>query len=96
MPGPSGDYIEIVNRAGAEVTRAIGGEAGHFSFEVPDAHATHEEGLRRAPQARRQAPRFGMDERWQCNLFDQDGTRVEFMQPRDKSKTTPVPPAVVP
>ena len=96
MPGPSGDYIEIVNRAGTELTRAIGGEAGHFSFAVPDAHATHEEGLRRAPQARRQDPRFGMDERWQCNLFDQDGTRVEFMQPRDKSKTTPVPPTVVP
>ena len=40
----------------------------------------------------RKLPRFGLDERWQFNLFDPDGTRVEFMQPRDPAKAgVPVP-----
>lgn len=96
LPGTSGDYVEIVNRDGASLNREIAGEAGHFAFQVPDAKATHQVGLERGKDFRRQEPRFGRDERWQCNLFDSDGTRAEFMQPRDPSKKTPVPPAVIP
>lgn len=96
LPGKSGDYVEIVNRGGVALDREIAGEAGHFAFQVPDARATHQVGLERGQEYRRQEPRFGRDERWQCNLFDTDGTRVEFMQPRDPAKKTPVPPAVVP
>ena len=96
-PSPSGDYVELVNQTGIkDLKRERAGEAAHFSLEVPDAKSAYEEGLRRSKDVRRQAPRFGMDERWQTNLFDPDGTRVEFMQPRDPSKKTPVPPAVVP
>jgi hypothetical protein len=97
IPGPSGDYIELSNQTGVtDLARARAGEAAHFSLEVPDAKAAYQIGLDRGKDVRRQVPRFGLDERWQTNLFDADGTRVEFMQPRDPSKKTPVPPAVIP
>lgn len=98
MPGPSGDYVELSNQTGvADLSRERAGQAAHFSFEVPEVQFTYKQSLDRIkPEDRREAPRFGFDERWQCNLFDPDGTRVEFMQPRDKSKLTPVAPVVLP
>ncbi|MFB3828219.1 MAG: VOC family protein [Bryobacteraceae bacterium] len=85
LPGPSGDYIELsVRKPGAALTRAQAGSAGHFSLEVPDIQTSYREVLRRGQKPAE--PRFGRDERWQFNMFDPDGTRVECMQPRAKKE----------
>ncbi|MCL5744419.1 MAG: VOC family protein, partial [Acidobacteria bacterium] len=81
MPGASGDYIELAVRApDAALSRAQMGSAGHFSLEVPDVKASFKLATDRGQNIKE--PRFGMDERWQFNMFDPDGTRVECMQPK--------------
>ena len=83
MPGGSGDYIELSNLSGvADLARKRAGTAAHCSLEVPDIRKAYQETLDRGETKDRQEPRFGLDQRWQFNLFDPDGTRVEFMQPR--------------
>jgi catechol 2,3-dioxygenase-like lactoylglutathione lyase family enzyme len=83
MPGPSGDYIELSNLSGVlNLARKRAGTAAHCSLEVPDIKKAYRETLDRGETKDRQEPRFGLDQRWQFNLFDPDGTRVEFMQPR--------------
>ena len=83
IPGGSGDYIELSNlSAVTNLTRARAGTAAHCSLEVPEIKAAYQETLRRGETKDRKEPRFGLDKRWQFNLFDPDGTRVEFMQPR--------------
>jgi catechol 2,3-dioxygenase-like lactoylglutathione lyase family enzyme len=83
MPGPSGDYVELsVRPPDAKLTRAQAGMAGHFSLEVPDIKPAYKEALARGQKPAE--PRFGLDERWQFNMFDPDGTRAECMQPRAK------------
>jgi catechol 2,3-dioxygenase-like lactoylglutathione lyase family enzyme len=93
MPGPSGDYVELSNQTGnPNLTRVRAGTAAHISLEVPDIKVAYQQTLDRGMTEDRKPPRFGLDERWQFNLFDPDGTRVEFMQPRDPAKAgTPVP-----
>ena len=71
---------------------ARAGTAAHVSLEVPDVKVAYQQTLDRGMTQDRKPPRFGLDERRQFNLFDPDGTRVEFMQPRDPAKAgTPVP-----
>jgi catechol 2,3-dioxygenase-like lactoylglutathione lyase family enzyme len=83
MPGPSGDYVELsVRPPDAKLTKAQAGTAGHFSLEVPEIKASLQEALDRGQKPTE--PRFGLDERWQFNMFDPDGTRVECMQPKAK------------
>lgn len=90
MPGPSGDYVELSNQSGnAELTRTRAGGAAHCSLEVPDIKAAYQSTLDRGQTKDRKEPRFGLDLRWQFNLFDPDGTRVELMQPRDKNAVLP-------
>ncbi len=93
MPGPSGDYVELSNQTGnTNLTRARAGTAAHILLEVPDIKVAYQQTLDRGMTQDRKPPKFGLDERWQFNLFDPDGTRVEFMQPRDPAKAgTPVP-----
>ena len=91
MPGPSGDYVELSNLSGnANLTRTRAGSAAHCSLEVPDIKTAYQATLDRGEIKDRKEPRFGLDLRWQFNLFDPDGTRVELMQPR--AKDTPLPP----
>ncbi len=92
MPGGGKDYIELSNLEGvANLTRARAGTSAHCSLEVPDIQAAYREVQARGVKDLK-PPRFGFDERWQFNLFDPDGTRVELMQPRDPAKAgTPVP-----
>jgi hypothetical protein len=91
MPGASGDYVELSNLSGTpNLARARAATAAHCSLEVPDVKAAYQtvldRGARNLPPAR-----FGLDLRWQFNLFDPDGTRVECMQPRDKNTPPPAP-----
>jgi lactoylglutathione lyase len=91
MPGPSGDYVELSNLgATTNLTRTRAGGAAHCSLEVPDIKAAYQATIDRGETKDRKDPRFGLDLRWQFNLFDPDGTRVELMQPR--AKDTPLPP----
>jgi hypothetical protein len=84
MPGPSGDYVELSNLGDTQLARARAGMAAHCSLEVPDIKAAYQATLDRGQTKDRKEPRFGLDLRWQFNLFDPDGTRVELMQPRAK------------
>lgn len=81
MPGLSGDYVELSPRApDARLTRTQMGGAAHFSLEVPDIKVSFQESQARGQKPK--DPRFGLDQRWQFNMFDPDQTRVECMQPR--------------
>lgn len=84
LPGPSGDYVELSSKP-KPITRAQAGTAAHISLMVPEIRAAQREVLQRAPGTALKEPRFGLDQRWQFNLFDPDGTRVELMQPRAAS-----------
>ena len=89
LPGPSGDYVELSNLGNANLTRTRAGSAAHCSLEVPDIKAAYQAALERGEIKDRKEPRFGLDLRWQFNLFDPDGTRVELMQPRAKDAVLP-------
>jgi catechol 2,3-dioxygenase-like lactoylglutathione lyase family enzyme len=93
LPGGGKDYVELSNlESVADLARARAGTAAHCSLEVADIQAAYREALTRTGMKDLKPPRFGLDERWQFNLFDPDGTRVELMQPRDPAKAgTPVP-----
>ena len=91
MPGWSGDFIELSNQTGRRepLTRKPAGSAAHCAFTVSDINAVvstvHplEPGLQTTP------PRYGLDNRWNFNLFDPDGTRVEFLQAADPAHPAP-------
>lgn len=88
MPGDTRDYIELSNFAGVtNIARARAGTAAHCSLEVPEIKAAFQAVVARGQTPK--DPRFGMDLRWQFNLFDPDGTRVEFMQPKDPNAEVP-------
>jgi lactoylglutathione lyase len=91
MPGPSGDYVELSNFAGnPNPARARAATAAHCSLEVPEIQPARNLAIERGAKDVKDA-RFGLDLRWQFNLFDPDGTRVELMQPRDKNTPPPAP-----
>jgi lactoylglutathione lyase len=68
----------------APPTRQQLGSQHHACLLVPDIQAAWEHVRARTPAARRgalQKPRIGRNNKWQLNLFDADGTRVELMEP---------------
>jgi catechol 2,3-dioxygenase-like lactoylglutathione lyase family enzyme len=83
MRVPEGtDYLEymLVN---APVTRQQLGSLHHIALMVPDMQQAVDTLSIRSqsigyPVA---APRIGRNNRWQLNLFDPDGTRIELMEP---------------
>jgi Glyoxalase/Bleomycin resistance protein/Dioxygenase superfamily len=77
-------YVELSNKP-KPLTRPAAAMAAHFSLTVPDIKAAYQLTLDRGMTKDRKEPRFGRDERWQFNLFDPDGTRVECMQPKARS-----------
>ena len=56
--------------------------SAHFLLTVRDSKVAWRQALDRGMTKERKEPRFGLDERWQFNLFDPDGTRAECMQPK--------------
>jgi catechol 2,3-dioxygenase-like lactoylglutathione lyase family enzyme len=84
MPGAASDFVELSSKP-KPLARSAAGMAAHFALTVPDARAMYQEALSRGLQVRTE-PKFGMDERWQFNLFDPDGTRAECMQPPAESE----------
>jgi catechol 2,3-dioxygenase-like lactoylglutathione lyase family enzyme len=84
MRVPDGtDYLEYMLND-APPTRQQLGSQHHACLLVPDIQAAWETVRSRTPAARRgalQKPRIGRNNKWQLNLFDRDGTRVELMEP---------------
>ena len=70
----------------------------HFSLEVPDVHQAVAE-LESRPAfktyGRNISAKVGVNHRWQANLFDPDGTRIELMEP-GTFDGKPVPPSTAP
>lgn len=81
MPGPRGDYIELMLHAGTP-TREQYGSMHHICLEVPDIQQAYKTVLSRGVSGERHKPRIGRNKRWQLNLFDPDGSRTELMEPK--------------
>jgi catechol 2,3-dioxygenase-like lactoylglutathione lyase family enzyme len=69
MPGPGGDYIELI---------AEPGTAQHACFEVPNIEATHRLAAARVPTT--EPAKIGRTLRWLFNLYDPDHSRIEFIE----------------
>jgi catechol 2,3-dioxygenase-like lactoylglutathione lyase family enzyme len=85
MRVPDGtDYLEYMMYPAAPPTRQQLGSAHHVALLVPDIQQALETvRARTTPDERnhRANPSIGVNNRWQLNLFDPDGTRVELMEP---------------
>jgi catechol 2,3-dioxygenase-like lactoylglutathione lyase family enzyme len=85
MRVPDGtDYIEYMLYPAAPPNRSQLGSAHHVALLVTDIQQALETvRARTAPGDRnhRANPSIGVNNRWQLNLFDPDGTRVELMEP---------------
>ena len=85
MRVPDGtDYIEYMLYPAAPPNRNQLGSAHHVALLVTDIQQALETvRARTAPDDRnhRANPSIGVNNRWQLNLFDPDGTRVELMEP---------------
>jgi catechol 2,3-dioxygenase-like lactoylglutathione lyase family enzyme len=85
MRVPDGtDYLEYMLYPAAPPTRNQLGSAHHVALLVTDIQQALETvRARTQPGDRnhRANPNIGVNNRWQLNLFDPDGTRVELMEP---------------
>ena len=84
MRVPDGtDYIEYMLNDKPPTRQQLGSQH-HACLLVPDIQAEWEVVRARTPADKRgalQKPRIGRNNKWQLNLFDPDGTRVELMEP---------------
>ena len=79
----SGDYLEYMLRDQPSTKRQLGVDH-HICLVVPDIQAAWEQVRARTPEADRgklAPPQIGRNDKWQINLYDPDGTRVELMEP---------------
>ena len=84
MRVPDGtEYLEYM-LISASPDRRQRGVLHHAALMVSDMQDAWEEAVRRrpdTPQTRLGPPQVGVNGRWQLNLFDPDGTRIELMEP---------------
>lgn len=84
MRVPDGtDYVEYMLNEKPPTRQQLGSQH-HACLLVPDIQAAWEQVRARTSVAARaalQKPRIGRNNKWQLNLFDPDGTRVELMEP---------------
>ncbi len=79
----SADYLEYMLRDAPSTRRQLGVDH-HICLVVPDIQAAWEQVRERTPPDARAAlapPQIGRNDKWQINLYDPDGTRVELMEP---------------
>jgi len=82
MPGPSGDYIELMLYS-PPLTRQSLGSMQHICLEVPDIEAAYKAVVARsAPGSLRDKPAVGRNRHRLLSLFDPDGSRTELMEAR--------------
>lgn len=82
MQVPDGtDWIEYMMHNPAARTAPESGVMNHFALGVADIHqAADLLSQRRWNRSQNQEPQLGRDGKWQLNLYDPDGTRVELME----------------
>lgn len=84
MRVPDGtDYLEYMLAAKAPDRRQLG-SMHHACLRVPDIQTAWETVAGRSEasaRARLNVPSVGVNGRWQLNLFDPDGSRIELMEP---------------
>jgi lactoylglutathione lyase len=84
MRVPDGtDYLEYMLTTSTPDRRQLG-TAHHMALLVPDIQAALDSVRARTAEAdpnHRAVPQIGVNRRWQLNLYDPDGTRIEFMEP---------------
>ena len=79
----SADYVEYMLREAPSSRRQLGVDH-HICLLVPDIQRAWEQVRQRTTPDKRAAlepPRIGRNQKWQLNLYDPDGTRVELMEP---------------
>jgi lactoylglutathione lyase len=85
MRVPDGtDYLEYMLYPNAPPDRRQLGSAHHVALLVPDIQQALETIRARTKPGdpnHRANPAIGVNNRWQLNVFDPDGTRVELMEP---------------
>lgn len=84
MRVPDGtDYLEYMLTPGPLDRRQLG-TAHHIALLVPDIQTALETVRERTADGdpnHRATPQIGVNRRWQLNVYDPDGTRIEFMEP---------------
>jgi catechol 2,3-dioxygenase-like lactoylglutathione lyase family enzyme len=84
MRVPDGtDYLEYMLMTAPPDRRQLG-SAHHIALLVPDIQAALDAVRARTPVSdanHRAVPQVGVNRRWQLNVYDPDGTRIEFMEP---------------
>jgi len=83
MRVPEGtDYLEYMLVSGPVNRQQLGG-MHHIALMVPDMQEALDTLNGRAAHSGYEmaAPRIGRNKKWQLNLFDPDGTRIELMEP---------------
>lgn len=84
MRVPEGtDYLEYMLMTAPPDRRQLG-TAHHIALMVPDIQAALETVRARTAETdpnHRAVPQIGVNRRWQLNVYDPDGTRIEFMEP---------------
>jgi catechol 2,3-dioxygenase-like lactoylglutathione lyase family enzyme len=80
MQVPDGsDWIEYMLNVPANADHHTLGVMNHIALGVPDIKAAREQLLKNGWKLGEE-PKIGRDGKWQLNLYDPDGTRVEFME----------------
>jgi lactoylglutathione lyase len=80
-PGTRGDYLELM-LSDPNPTRERLGSMQHICLQVPDIQAAYRTVQSRDTEhTQKQTPKIGRNRKWQLNLFDPDGSRVELMEP---------------
>ncbi|MHB8734727.1 MAG: VOC family protein [Terriglobales bacterium] len=80
MRVPEGtDWLEYMMSSGPQSVRSLGVKH-HLAIGVPDIHAGYRTVIARGYKA--EDPKIGRDGKWQLNLYDPNGTRVELMEPK--------------
>lgn len=84
MRAPEGtDYLEYMLMTAPPDRRQLG-TAHHIALLVTDIQAALEAVRARTADTdanHRAVPQIGVNRRWQLNVYDPDGTRIEFMEP---------------
>ena len=83
---PNGsNWIEYMLNIPANASKQELGVQNHFSLGVEDIHATAAE-LRKNGLEKFDGPEIGHDGKWSLDVYDPDGTRIEFMEFRPVQK----------
>jgi len=80
MQVPDGtDWVEYMLNVPANPDKHTLGVMNHIALGVSDIHAAQQQ-LMKNGWKKNEKPQIGRDGKWQLNLYDPDGTRVELME----------------